>query len=843
MKSIKLILFVLAAVMLSGAFTSCSKPVDDSSAKPSKPAVQKSEYNPKESFNGMDVVAENPEMMLLYHPEDAVIGIYNKESGFMWRSSPEKSEFDEVADQDTINGIMSQFSFDFYGNGTRVTTFTSYADSVAKNQFTPYAIENGIRLEYTVGESESVDLFPEALTAKTMDEEILPKLDSSQKDRILQFFTKYSKDTPDILKDDLSKKYTNFPDIDIYVVPPVIPEKFKNQMVSAFKEAGFNAETLKSEYEKMGYSTALQIRPSFFIPVEYVLEGNRLSIKVAYSEIGYNSDVYKLTKLNVLPHFGACPKSDDGYLFVPDGSGVLVNLNNNSKDAISARIYGPEINADTDDTLIRQPAYLPVYGMKRQTDAFLAVIEEGDALGSITAAPFNNVSGLNRISATFSTWPREVFDPEGLVRGAEFARYGKQQYQGDIKLCLFFLCGSNADYSGMARVYRSHLFGEQSKTNNTALYVDTYGVINRKETVLGFNIKKDRAYTTISGLTEMLKTLKATAQEEVSVRYVNWNGDTLNDTVKTGGTPAALLGSAGDLDKLLSFAKDSGVEIRPDYQMMYAAKNSLTDNFKANADSAFSIENSPAKLLKDDKKLSLLNARAIGKMADNLLSRSKTFTDISLSNIGADLFTDYSKPNFAIREDNKNSFTTTVQKLSERYSLQISGANAYLLPYVAAATDLPFGGSGYRIQNQSVPFLQLVLSGQVGYTGVPLNMSYDAEMNFLKAVEYGARLKFVLNQKSSELLKGSGYTDLCTTEFDKNLEKVRQYHERDEARLPTVKGAAIYSHTMLNDSVSETAYDNGTRIFVNYGETEYVSGEVTVRPMDYAVIEAGGNEQ
>ena len=66
------------------------------------------------------------------------------------------------------------------------------------------------------------------------------------------------------------------------------------------------------------------------IPVEYTLENDYLNAKVEMDSITENG-VGLLTAINLLPTFGAGNWDDQGYLFVPDGSGAIVNFNNQVK--------------------------------------------------------------------------------------------------------------------------------------------------------------------------------------------------------------------------------------------------------------------------------------------------------------------------------------------------------------------------------------------------------------------------------------------------------------------------------------------------------------------------------
>ena len=53
-------------------------------------------------------------------------------------------------------------------------------------------------------------------------------------------------------------------------------------------------------------------------------------------------NLYPISAIQILPFFGAANLDQTGYIFIPDGSGALIDLNNGKEhyQPFSARVYG-----------------------------------------------------------------------------------------------------------------------------------------------------------------------------------------------------------------------------------------------------------------------------------------------------------------------------------------------------------------------------------------------------------------------------------------------------------------------------------------------------------------------
>ena len=148
---------------------------------------------------------------------------------------------------------------------------------------------------------------------------------------------------------------------------------------------------------------------------------------------------YPLTSVALLRFFGAADSTEEGYIFVPDGSGALIYLNNGktNQTLYSEPVYGRDGALPTGERLPyeKKTNHLPVFGMKRGNQAFLAVIEEGEALAQIRADIARPASRYNVAYVAFQTISKSA---RRLDQFTQINLYQTRAYQGDLKCATLF---------------------------------------------------------------------------------------------------------------------------------------------------------------------------------------------------------------------------------------------------------------------------------------------------------------------------------------------------------------------------------------------------------------------
>ena len=426
-------------------------------------------------LNGYKKVTENEYLVLYLNYDTTELAVQVKESGDIWFSNPPGREKDEKvargSDKDALN---AQFSLSYYLPGNRQMFMNNYSDSVQYRQFEIKAIDNGVSIDYVVGQEwKKEDYIPLIIDKKSMEEKVLKNLSAEEQEFLLsqyhlftleplepadkridiynfdeeQVLGSYNFATPleemrerdmerlilhflgiyvnnrDDLESiaDISAEDLNYlKDNPVYVQKRTIRAWDRDNIFLAFQNSGYTPEELAKDYQKLNLEPPKANERVFHITIEYFLDDRDFLVRVPLDKVKYPEDVvvagkgsvetYPLYSLDILPYFGAAGTDAEGYIFVPDGSGALIYLNNGRLDAkpYGKNLYGLDYALRPRERIseITEQLHIPVYGLKNGNKAFLAIIEEGDAYAIIKADIAGRTSSYNTVNGSFITMQR-----------------------------------------------------------------------------------------------------------------------------------------------------------------------------------------------------------------------------------------------------------------------------------------------------------------------------------------------------------------------------------------------------------------------------------------------------
>lgn len=809
---------------------------------------------------GMKLTAVQGSLGLYYSPETAEIAVKDHESGSIWYSNPLNRKEDATANLYEQESLSSQFSLEYRDARTNLFQFRSYPDSVANGQFTAEAIDNGVRVIYTLGDtSNKLDQLPKYITVDRLEEAVLSKLDEETARYVSLRYYKV-KDNPNLLE---------------RLDEQVSKELVLNKMLAAFEKAGYDEAQLAMDNEQNGVGdSSMSSKPAFVVPLEYRLSGNGLQVSIPMSRVEENP-AYPLHRIHLLEYFGAAGPEASGYMFVPDGSGALIYLNNGkvTDDRYSQAMYGGDHTQSSRNRLqVAQSARMPVYGLKNGAAAWFAVIEEGDAISSVNADIGGKLNAFNHVYSSFEIRAEDNLMMMSGNKLTEVRLTSGDKYEGNVQVEYQFLQGNEASYAGMAKRYQEKLFaGEgqgqvQGQGNATAasedasslpdspdlpFHVDAVGAITRQSSFLGVPYSDITALTTLEEAKQIGEELTAAGISNLQMRLIGWSKGGVHHKPSAAALQGAV-GSKQELAALTSWLEAQGGGLYADVAFQKVYHDTL--GFSPAQDAARFItrevaEQSPYR--RDTNRMSsglygsyyLLSPAKLPYFVDQFLKGADKLevSGIALRDLGDELNGDYRVSRPVDRQLAKEIVDGELAKLDQRQEhLIMEGGNSYALPYADYVVGAPDGYSGFNILDEEVPFYQMVLHGHIGYAGGPVNLQADQDKQraLLRVIEYGAAPYFVFTAADSSEVKFTAFDYLYSTKYTDWLETAAEMYKQANEVLGPLQSVNMVDHQKLQEGVYKTVYENGAYTIVNYNDAEVQTEGHVIGAKDYI---AGGS--
>lgn len=579
---------------------------------------------------------------------------------------------------------------------------------------------------------------------------------------------------------------------------------------------------------------------TYVVPVEYKLVDGNLSVSVDCSNIEDENNPSKstVTNLNLLNFFGSSTSAEsDDYILVPDNCGGIIYTEKAGKkfENISLKVYG-----DTQEN----KALLGAYGMKKGDGAFVAIIENGDAISTINATAASTSAKYNTVGVSFALTETETMEKSD---NEQFVYVPSHSYDGKVSICYRFLSGSNADYAGMAIACREQLIRQgvlSSETVETSS--DLPFVVSALGTATTEENGKLQALTTFEQLQDMLTLLKGKGFSNIYVKYKGaLTGGLDQSSISDGISFNKLMGDWEDLAALKEFASAQKIKLFVDTNYLAAPYGTVKNGNLATGvtNRVITKLNSNIFGVKENK-----NFAAITEIENNMIElhkfiRENGLTEISVSDSSSLLYSDYSS--LATRQDVKEELESENLSLSSSAEVMVTKGNFYTLKNVSVISSLPTSVSGTESKAYvSVPFVQLILHGTLEYSCAPMNYTSDYRKAILKSVEYGALGEMEWSYESISNNTGvavqneensSSTISAETLSYSSWATEIYPYYAKSNKALNDLRSSRMTDHYKIKTGIYCTEYGD-TSIYVNYTDKDYVVQGVTVPANDFMRI-------
>lgn len=592
------------------------------------------------------------------------------------------------------------------------------------------------------------------------------------------------------------------------------------------------------------------------VPVTYTLRENGVALGIDPGKIQENSNM--LITASLAPFFCSVENTEkNGYLFYPSGSGTLIYPKEISQpgESYSAEVYGEDASKEKWDKVATEKGIrLPVFGAKFGSQAVFGIIEQGaessliDIKAGATSIGYSGVYVTYQLRG-FTANIKELYNNRYYKGNV----YSDLMVEAPLSVGYYPLSDDKANYSAMAETYRDYLdrtAGKAESPKVSTLDLSFVGGAMIQKSFVGIPYETLFATTTLSDAKNILEGLceKGVKPSNITLMGFGQNGI---DSDKLGGgfKLDKKLGDKSSLLLLSESCKEQNAALYYDFNIVSFTKTA--NGYNSYFDAAQRANKKVAKLYNFDIAVlgrdtenagSLLARDRIESAAEEAFRAAEKWQlgGVGFSSLSSIAYSDYSDKQSG-KYYAKAGIAEQVSKIygKEGISVMSSDANAY----AAASSDLilsiPTFSSGAYLFDEYIPFYAMAMRGRSAISAESINLSTDSKTQLLRSVESGAGIAYTVTKaystklldSTTSLFYNSLYTDL-SAEIQENYGKVADYYEK-------IGSSKIKTHTILENGLRETVFDNGVRVLVNYSDTELADASATVDAMSFLVEEAG----
>ena len=610
---------------------------------------------------------------------------------------------------------------------------------------------------------------------------------------------------------------------------------------------------IKIDYTGSGFNAGIKFPTyGFSMKLQVELTDDGLTACIPDESIEETDDEYQIGTIAMYPFLGnSYLDSKPGYMLIPDGNGALIYLDDKEgafQSGYVAPIYGKDAGFEENGVVSllwdkyemvtdAENIIAPIYGIAHTEDemGLLGIAEEGAMRANIEAYPNGANVDYNRAFVRFIKRKLYTQPTSNNSTTGSFQMVEPDRSHSDIKVRYIFLTGNDADYAGMATAYRNYLLdkGEiEIKDSSYRTRVDFLGT-DRESWLLG---TKSVVMTTADDVREIYNDLKSNGTGNLITLYKGWQKGGVFDLPVSSYRADGAIGGTSDLSRLI---KDSSAE--GDRIYLY------TDALRINPDEhnvAFNVVKQVNKRRYYEKtykdvyeQFMFQTPERAGKMLDQLASgiAGKGTANLCVGGLSDNLFSFSYSGNAYSRFYIGEIIEQTLDSVNEKAELMLEQPFAYLWHDTDAFLDMPLYTSNFILEDRSVPFLSLVLKGVMPVYSEYTNFEANKSEFFLKLIETGTYPSFLITKESSSKLIYTNSNDIYSSEYSAYKDTIVRYDSELSEFSKLVDKAFITDHEIIGD-VTVVTYDNGVKVYINYGSTEQKVDSVKIAPMSYEVI-------
>lgn len=588
------------------------------------------------------------------------------------------------------------------------------------------------------------------------------------------------------------------------------------------------------------------------VPVDYILRQDSLEAKVDVGRITESKNL--VYQISLLPFLASAKDNTDSYLFVPSGSGALMYTDQGTRNArtFSDETYGTDPSSQKDLNLQNsEPIRLPVFGVKDNKNALMGIVEKGSECSLINAQAgsvdigYSSVYPVFRVRGCDSNEIPNLYGTKTLVY-----KYSKKMTgMSEISVGYYPLDNGDANYSGMARLYRNYLVQNMkmaANCSNPQLYLEILGGALIKTYFLGIPYSRLEPATTFSQAQTVISQLYSLTRVKPVVKLSGYGDSGLDIGNVAGGFQFSnALGGLKGFKSLSSYCQGQGISLFTDFNLEQFRKsgkgfstlfNSVVTASNVTAHQYFySVENLSQRT--DTYRYELLKRGSLPAAAQKLVSAAAAMNvkNISVSTLSNLAYSDFTQQKYY----QKGNMATDVGHIVETFhengdQVMACEANDYAAAVAAQIAGSPTKSGQYDSLDQDIPFYQMVFKGYVPISVSPINLAQDPEDQFLKAIETGCGLYFSLSYSYSSGFQQSSQDELLASQYQDNEKMIADMVKASSSYFNLIRNAKILDNKVLSKDVLETDFDNQVKVYVNFSDKAVDTPIGKLEPQSFA---------
>ena len=787
--------------------------------------------------DGFSSVLQNSRYILYYNSATNEIALQSRLNDSIFYSNPQDRGNDSVADAEKKNNLSSQFILYYYKDQV-LSEMNSYYYSTSLRQSKAEVAGDELHVTYSLGQQKfTIDQLPQVISGERMEKDILPKLDNSDREELLDVYTLYSRE--ELSKEVFDAVKNSFPVIaehDIYIrsqIPDYIGEKIWNIL----EKTGYTLDNLQRDCDENQIENTYTPQASFTVKLIYRLNENGFSVSCNPQEIEY-AENFKPVRIEILPFFGASGTEDTGYMLVPDGSGALIYYNNGKKNSSEywRSFFGDDSAISLNEKAAeRSESLLPVFASSGQSGGFLATVDSGYENAGVAADVSGKVNSYNYVRAFFDIFSSDVLSIGESTANNTFLSTADKCFS-DVFTVSYYPVFQNTSYDEFAVMYRDLLIDSgvlvQKEADNTLLNLELIGTVAVKKKFLGF------PYDSISAVTTFEQALDIAEQlglDNIDIKYTSAMKGGLHQSTAISVQPVSILGGRKELQEL----QDRAGKIYFSYYATRQKKSAKTSTARTLGDQLVKRYeyNLISRQYEKNKFMYQLSTAVLDKYADKILNTAKKsgVKSVNILDIGYELNSDFNKKNVTDTASARKNIISYMKKLSEQLDVSVEKGGIYSLTFADKIWNIPTADSGYNILDESVPFYALVVRGSVPIVTSPVNTASDPVLQFLRTAEIGAQLQYSWLYEYADNVYDSNenYSD---RDYRSTIDQAIEYAGRIKALSRAIGQSKIVSHQKISDILVKVVYDCGVTVLVNYDDESALYNGASVPAKDFVIL-------